>query len=358
MKLSVKKADLARELQHLQAVAGRKGMAILDHALLTMSGTTLTMVATDLDVTLKATCEAVGDAGQTTVGAKKLYEIVRELPDGQVEIDAQETAVAIAAGAFKSKMPTLPVADFPAVPDVQDTNAETMPTADLKAMVERTRFAITASDTRYYLNGALLIGTVAMVATDGHRLALAQRADVDGQPSQIIPGKTLGELARLLERDDAAQEVEIRRGPQHLQFVCGNRVLTSQLIDAQFPAWDRVIPKGNDKRVTFDRVELQRALVRVGLVAKNSVKLALSVGECVVTAASPEYGDAAERLAVQYSAEDMELNVNPHYVRDFLGVIETEQVTADLKTPEAQVLFTPVGETDKSYTYVVMPMRV
>lgn len=358
MQITTTKADLARELHLLQSVTDRKKLAILENVLLTMAGDGLTLVATDLEVAIRCRlADASGTPGSTTIPGTKLYEIVRALPEGEVVIEADDKKATVRGGSFRSQMPTMATVDFPIMPPV-DALPETISAAALKSLVGRVKFAVTQQDTRYYLNGALLIGTIGMVATDGHRLALAQVGEVDGQPSVIVPAKTLAELAKLLDKEDS--DVEVRRSDRHISFTFknGTRELISQLVDGKFPAWDRVIPKGNDKRATIERTPFQRAVARVALVTKQSIRMEFAAGKCMLSASSPEYGEAREEIAIDYSSPDIAINLNPRYVEDFLSVVESDLIYFEAKTPESQVTMSPVGETDKAYTYVLMPMRL
>jgi DNA polymerase-3 subunit beta len=235
-------------------------------------------------------------------------------------------------------------------------------------MVARTQFAITSEDTRFFLNGALFIlrpGSMSLVASDGHRLALVtvdrdagSHKDAD-EVRAILPKKTLGELARLLQ--DGEEDIRYERGENHLFFDVGGRLLISRMIDGQFPAYERVIPKGNDKRIEFDRDRLTNAVRRVALLSNErsrAVKIQIAPGRVDVTSSSPELGEATETLPVEYTGEAMQISFNAQYVLDFLSAVSTDVVSLELKDEVSQAVMKPVGADSCDYTYVIMPMRV
>lgn len=234
-------------------------------------------------------------------------------------------------------------------------------------MVAKTQFAITGEDTRFFLNGALFVlkpDSMSLVATDGHRLALVsvERKGAAGDADEIkaiLPKKTLGELARLLAEGD--EDIRYERGENHLFFRVGGRLLISRMIDGQFPAYERVIPKGNDKHLEFERDRLSNAVKRVALLSSErsrAVKFQISTGKVDVTSSSPELGEAHETLLVDYSGEPMQISFNAQYILDFLTAVPTDVVALDLKDEVSQAVMHPVGAEGYEYTYVIMPMRV
>ncbi len=369
MELVVRKNDLLRELQLFQGIVERKNtIPILANVLMEASGDEVRMLATDLEVGLRTRCAAsVSRPGSLTLPAKKFFEIVRALPDTDVRIEHQNTTVTVAADRFDSKMQTLPREDFPTVPDAAGTGVATLPGKVFREMVARTQFAITSEDTRYFLNGAQLVLTAAnmtLVATDGHRLALvtvpresAERAE---ELKVILPKKTLMELSRLLGEGDEA--IHYEQGENHLFFQVGERLLISRKIDGQFPAYERVIPKGNDKRIEFERDRVTSAIKRVALLSNErsrAVKLLIEGGKVEVTSSSPEFGEAKEQLNIEYSGPAMQICFNAQYVLDFLSVVETDAVALELKDEVSQALMRPVNPpAGHEYTYVIMPMRI
>jgi DNA polymerase-3 subunit beta len=329
------------------------------------------MLATDLEVALRSRCDAAVDKpGTLTLPAKKLYEIVKALPETDVRIAEDKNGVKVAADRFDSRMQTLPKEDFPAVPEAGGTVSATLPRAAVKEMVAKTQFAITGEDTRYFLNGALFIlqpGSMSLVATDGHRLALVNvdrpktaAKSKDGEESRaILPRKTLWELGKLLSEGDG--DIQYERGENHLFFEVGGRMLISRMIDGQFPAFERVIPKGNNKRIEFERERLTNAVRRVALLSNErsrAVKFQLDKGKVEVTSSSPEFGEAKETIPVEYSDASMQICFNAQYVMDFLGAVDTDQVALELKDEVSQAVMKPLGTQGYDYTYVIMPMRV
>ena len=373
MDLVVKKNDLLRELQLFQGIVERKStIPILANVLMEARGNEIRMLATDLEVGLRSRCDAVVEKpGTLTLPAKKLYEIVKALPETDVRIAEDKNGVKVTADRFDSRMQTLPKEDFPAVPEATGVTNATLPRAAVKEMVAKTQFAITGEDTRFFLNGALFIlGTTSMslVATDGHRLALVNvdRPKGSAKPSKdgdevraILPRKTLWELGKLLMEGDG--DIRYERGENHLFFEVGGRMLISRMIDGQFPAFERVIPKGNNKRIEFERERLTNAVKRVALLSNErsrSVKFQLDKGKVEVTSSSPEFGEAKETLAVDYSDVSMQICFNAQYVMDFLGAVDTDLVALELKDEVSQAVMKPIGTEGYDYTYVIMPMRV
>ena len=371
MELVVTKNDLLRELQLFQGIVERKNtIPILANVLMEAKGNEIRILATDLEVGLRSRCAAaVEKSGSLTLPAKKLYEIVKALPEGDVRITEDKNGVKVAADRFESRLQTLPKEDFPAVPDASGTISAILPRAAVREMVAKTQFAITGEDTRYFLNGALFIlqpGTMSLVATDGHRLALVNvdRPKAEGAKETediraILPRKTLWELGKLLTNGDG--DISYERGENHLFFEVGDRMLISRMIDGQFPAFERVIPKGNNQRVEFERERLTNAVKRVALLSNErsrAVKFQLDKGKVEVTSSSPEFGEAREVLPVDYSDGSMQICFNAQYVMDFLGAVDTDNVALELKDEVSQAVMKPVGTVGYDYTYVIMPMRV
>ena len=329
------------------------------------------MLATDLEVALRSRCEAtVTKAGVLTLPAKKLYEIVRALPETEVRISEDKKGVRVAADRFTSRIQTLPREDFPALPEPAAKVRAMLPAEALREMVAKTQFAITGEDTRFFLNGALMIlrnDSMSLVATDGHRLALVTvprtSGDTTGKDDEetrvILPKKTLLELGKLL--DDENKETYYERGENHLFFEVGGRMLISRMIDGQFPAFERVIPEGNNKDVEFERDRLTSAIKRVALLSNErsrAVKVEISKGKAEVTSSSSEFGEASEQIFVEYSGSALGISFNAQYVLDFLNVVETDVVMLSLKDEVSQAVMKPVGAAGYDYTYVIMPMRI
>ncbi|MXZ72276.1 MAG: DNA polymerase III subunit beta [Acidobacteria bacterium] len=383
MELSVRKSHLLHELQLCQGIVERKNtIPILSNVLLETDGDdSVELLATDLDVTLRTRCEAsIGRAGSVTVPAKKLFEIVRNLPETEILIrEEAKGTVSVQAENFHSKLQTLPREDFPTLPDVAEDGAVPVDRAALRGMVSKTSFAITGEDTRFYLNGALFVvknEAMSLIATDGHRLALAAvsrdaEAPAVGELSAILPKKTLNEVNRLLVDGDGDLQYSI--GESHLFFQVDGRLLISRNIDATFPTYERVIPTSNDKTVEIDRDRLTSAIRRVALLSNersHAMKFQITAKaradaadgapdgpSAEVSAESPEHGRANEIIPIDYDGPDLLICFNAQYVLDFLGVVETEAVTLELKDETSQAVMHPTGE-ESNYTYVIMPMRV
>jgi len=339
MELVVRKTDLLRELQLFQGIVERKNtIPILANVLLEANGTEMKMLATDLEVGLRSKCPAtVSKGGSLTLPAKKLYEIVKALPETDVRIEEDKGGVKVA----------------------------------------KTQFAITGEDTRYFLNGALFLlrpDALGLVSTDGHRLAhitvareakTAKRGKADGTDAGdenrvILPRKTLLELGRLLG-EGGEGPILYERGENHLFFTVGDRLLISRMIDGQFPAFERVIPKNNDKHVEFDRDRLTSAVKRVALLSNErsrAVKFQIDKGKVEIASSSPEFGEAKEVLMVDYAAAPVTICFNAQYVLDFLAVVETDTISLDFKDEMSQAVLKPLGGEGYEYTYVIMPMRI
>jgi len=370
MEIVVRKNDLLRELQLFQGIVERKNtIPILANVRMEAKGEEVSFLATDLEVGLRSRCAAsVTKAGVLTLPAKKLYEIVKSLPETDIRIAEDKRGVKVAAERFDSRLQTLPREDFPTLPESGGSPRFTLSREGVKEMVAKTQFAITGEDTRYFLNGALFVlrpEVMNLVATDGHRLALVSVAR-DGKEEKdaeevkaILPKKTLGELGRLLAEGDG--DITYERGENHLFFDVDGRLLISRMIDGQFPAYERVIPKGNDKRIEFERDRLTNAVKRVALLSNErsrAVKIQLEKGKVDVTSSSPELGEATETLPVEYDGGAMQICFNAQYMLDFLAVVSTDIVSLELKDEVSQAVMKPVGAEGYDYTYVIMPMRV
>ena len=367
MELVVRKSELLRELQLFQGIVERKNtIPILANVLIEAKGDEVRMLATDLEVALRSRCHAsVAKGGSLTLPAKKLYEIVKALPETDVRIEEDKNGVKVAADRFDSRMQTLPREDFPTLPDATGKARASLPRNALREMVTKTQFAITGEDTRYFLNGAKFVlrpDSLTLVATDGHRLALVEvpyKVGVTEEVGLILPKKTLLELGKLLAEGDG--DVLFESGENHLFFDVGGRVLISRMIDGQFPAYERVIPKNNDKEIDFERERLTSAVKRVALLSNErsrAVKFEINKGKVDVTSSSSEFGEAREEIAVDYTGPSLSISFNAQYVLDFLGVVETDSVQLSLKDEVSQAVMRPLGAEGYDYTYVIMPMRI
>jgi DNA polymerase-3 subunit beta len=367
MEILVRRSDLVKELQLVQGIVERKNsIPILSNVLVEASGDRLRVSATDLDVSLRCGCGAqVVREGAVTLGAKKLYEIVRSLPESDVRIDVQPDAWAtIECERSVFKVAGLPREDFPTLPDTRAGKTVDIPAAVLAALIQRTGFAITAEDARYYLAGALLIleaGSAAMVATDGHRLAWAQRRAEIKVPEAVkvlVPRKAIAELSRLIEGEET---LGFQRAEGHLLFTAGGRVLASKMVEAQFPAYEKVIAVVGDKKLSLGREVLLSAIRRVSLLSSErnrAIRVAVDDGRLELSASSPDLGEARESVPTEYTGDAVEIGFNAQYLLDFLSVAGTDEVGLELKDSESQGLLRPIGDSDgDDYRYVVMPMR-
>jgi DNA polymerase-3 subunit beta len=367
MEFRARRGDLVKELQLVQGIVERKSsIPILSNVLLEAEGESLAVSATDLDVSLRGGLRAVvGQPGAVTLQARKLYEVVRSLPEADVQVRLlPDSWVSIECGQSHFKMAGLPREDFPTLPEVPEGGGVAVPGATLRDLIARTAFAITAEDARYYLGGALLLleeHRVVMVATDGHRLSYAERrGDVKVKEAQriLIPRKALQELGHLLEEADTAR---FQRTENHLVFTLGHRLLASKTIEGQFPAFEKVVGGPGGRLVELEREALSAALRRVSLLSSErsrAVKVSLSAGQMELSASSPDLGEAREALPTAYRGEDIEVGFNAQYLLDFLTVAGTENVTFELKDGDSQGLMRPQGLADTDHRYVVMPMRL
>jgi DNA polymerase-3 subunit beta len=367
MEISVRRNDLVKELHLVQGIVERKNsIPILSNILAEARAGELRLSATDLDVSLRCGCAAqVQSEGAITLGAKKLYEIARSLPESDVRLKLLPDSWAqIECDRVSFKVAGLPREDFPALPEAKASKGVKIPGELLRDLIARTAFAITAEDARYYLAGALMViekDAVALVATDGHRLAYARRgASLSGAEATrvLVPRKAIFELARLLEVGD---DVVFQQVENHQVFSVGERTLSSKSIEGQFPAFERVIAVDADKKASVPREGLAAAIRRVSLLSSErsrAVKLSLAAGRLELVASSPDLGEARESLEVEYKGPAVEIGFNAQYLLDFLGVAASGNVALELKDAESQGLLKPLGDGGSDYRYVVMPMRL
>jgi DNA polymerase-3 subunit beta len=369
MDILVRRNDLVKELHLVQGIVERKNsIPILSNVLAEAQAGELRISATDLDVSVRCGCPAqVVREGALTLSAKKLYEIVRSLPESDLSLKVEEDDWArIKCERVEFKIAGLPREDFPTLPSSRQNRAVEVPVGTLRALIQRTSFAITAEDARYYLAGGLLLldkDGAAMVATDGHRLAWAQRKStvkVTDPQRVLIPRKAITELGRLMDELGEEEGVAFSHADGHLVFSVGGRTLASKVVEGQFPAFEKVIAITGDKKVTVGRDTLQNAIRRVSLLSSErgrAVRVTLDEGRLEISASSPELGEARESLPVDYAGQTAEVGFNAQYILDFLGVVGTEDVTLELKDAESQGVLRPAADEGGEYCYVVMPMR-
>lgn len=369
MDFVVKKADLLRELQYVQGVVEKKTtVPILANILLATTGNSLVVTGTDLDVTIECACKAqVKVSGALTVSAKKLFEIIRLLPDAS-EVHFKSEArewINITCERSKFKIAGLSKENFPDVPRVEGESV-TLLSGHLKHMISRCIFAITQEESRFALNGALMIlrpNQLTFVTTDGHRLALIQReteiAGLEGEMKNLVPRKTLVELNKLTGAGE--EVVSFARDENHFFFKVGERLLISRLLSGQFPNYDMVIPSGNDKEVGLGTLRFADALRRVAVMAdeqSRAVRFSLEEGQLEVSSSSADYGEAKEVIPAEYGGEPLVICFNSQYVLEFLAGLDSEKVGLFLKDAETQGLLKPANGSDYEHLYVVMPMKL
>jgi DNA polymerase III subunit beta len=371
MKVTVERSALLKCLGHVHRVVERRNtIPILANVLIRAENAKLAVKATDLDLEVIETIAAdIAGPGATTVPAHMIYDIVRKLPEGaQVVLDAsgERGSLTIRAGRAQFSLQTLPESDFPDLAAGEMTHRFTVSAKDLKRLIDKTQFAISTEETRYYLNGIYLHGldgkdaTLRAVATDGHRLAqvdLPAPSGAAGMPGVIVPRKTVGEVQRLIE--DAEAEITIELSQTKIRFKLGDVVLTSKLIDGTFPDYARVIPLGNDKELTVDKPDFEAAVDRVSTVSSErgrAVKLSLSAGKLILSVTNPDSGSATEEIEVEYDAERLDIGFNSRYLLDIAAQIEGEVAVLRLADPGSPTL---IQDRDaKDALYVLMPMRV
>ncbi len=370
MQFSVSKNVLLKELNLLQGIVEKKStIPILSNVLIeTVNDSTISLVATDLDVSLQTECAAEsGRSGSIVLQARKLFEIVRNLPDAEINFAKEDNDwVKIVCASSEFRIVGQSKEHFPSTPKAEKAGV-TIPAAVLHGLINRTVFAITQEESRYALNGALLSfgeGRLQMVATDGHRLALAAASldqVVDGADplKVIIPKKALIELARLTA--GAEEDLELSRDENHLYFEIQNRHLTSRMLAGQFPNYDLVLPKNNDKSISLNVDRITQSIKRAALMAderSHGVKVDLATGKLSITSQSADVGEAKEVIPLDYTGDNLSIGFNAQYVLDFLGVVGTDEVLFEFKDEQSPALLRPSGDGQSDYKYVVMPMRL
>jgi DNA polymerase-3 subunit beta len=372
MKVTVERSELLRSLSHVHRVVERRNtIPILANVLIRAESGQLAFKATDLDLeVLEAIPAEVAAGGVTTVPAHMFYDIVRKLPEGAqivLEGSGDRAVVLIRAGRSRFTLQTLPESDFPDLAAGDMSHRFVLSAADLKRLIDKTQFAISTEETRYYLNGIYLHtagegrkAVLRAVATDGHRLAqveLPAPAGAAGMPGIIVPRKTVGEVQRLVEDIDG--EIAIELSPTKIRFTIGRVVLTSKLIDGTFPDYAKVIPLGNDKELEVEKHDFEQAVDRVSTIASErgrAVKLSLSGSRLVLSVTNPDSGSATEEIEVGYDADPIDIGFNSRYLLDIAAQIEGDTAVLKLADPGSPTL---IQDKDaKGALYVLMPMRV
>lgn len=367
MRFSVGKNVLLKELNLLQGIVEKKStIPILSNVLIeTVNDSTISLVATDLDVSLQTECSAESERpGSMVLQARKLFEIVRNLPDAEINFTKEDNDwVKVLCASSEFRIVGQAKEHFPSTPKAEKAGI-TIPAKVLHNLINRTVFAITQEESRYALNGALLQfgeGRLQMVATDGHRLALAV-SDLESSVESfrvIIPKKALIELAKLTA--GAEEEMEMSRDENHLYFEIQSRHLTSRMLAGQFPNYDLVLPKNNDKSISLNADKITQAIRRAALMAderSHGIKVDLANGKLSITSQSADVGEAKEMIPLDYSGDSLSIGFNAQYMLDFLGVVGTDEVYFEFKDEQSPALLRPSGEGEADYKYVVMPMRL
>jgi DNA polymerase III subunit beta len=370
LEINVSKFDLLRELTATQGVVERKTtIPILSNYLFEASGDKLSLTATDLDLSLRTSCNAkVKKEGACTIPARKLYDYVKLLPDADITIKLLENHwVSIRCGRSNTKMVGMARSNFPSLPVFPTAGAIKIPAQVLRSMIAKTGFAIATEESRYTLNGALMVlkpESITMVATDGHRLAHIERSGekfegVSGEMKTLVPKKAMDELKSLLDAD--VETIEFAKDESTLFFRVGARLLTSRQLTGQFPNYEAVLPKDNNKSVTVHGEELGAAISRVAQFAderSRAVRLKLEKGELKLSASSTETGESEDSIEVVYNGDAMAIGFNAQYLIDFIKATGSGEVKLELKDPQSAGQLRPAEGEDYKYRYIVMPMRI
>jgi len=367
MKIAIERADLLQALGRVQSVVERRNtIPILSNVMMSASDGRLNFVATDLDIEISESAGANVDApGDITAPAHTLYDIARKLPDGaQVSLKINnDDRLDVDAGRAHFPLPLLPAGDFPKMTADGFTHEFDISAADLRRLIDKTKFAISTEETRYYLNGIYVHahdGALRAVATDGHRLALSETPlpnGAAGLPGVIVPRKTVAEIRRLIDGLDG--DVGVAVSDAKIRFSLESAILTSKLIDGTFPDYERVIPRNNDRELIIDNKVFADAVDRVATISaekSRSIKLSLSKDSLSLLVNNPESGNAHEDLMVDYGSDPLEIGFNAKYLLDVAGQIEGRDATFMLDGPASPALVK--DSEDKDSLFVLMPLRV
>ena len=372
MEFTVGKSELVRELSLSQGVVEKKTtIPILSNVLLEASGDRVTLTATDLELGIRCSCPAeVKKEGSGTVPARKLLDFVRLLPEANLTMKFMENHWAtITCGRSKTRIAGMSRESFPELPQMPEPIAQ-VPVKTLASMIARTSFAISMEESRFTLNGALLLMRpegLTMVATDGHRLAFVQAApaesgQVDQQFRALVPKKAMAELIKLAEDAGPEGTALFAGDDNHLYFQVGHRLLMTRKLTGNFPDYERVLPKDHGLRATLRKDEIRAAIERVAQFAderSRAIRVRFVAGEVQVFSSSVEMGESEESVTSEYQGPDLEIGFNAQYLLDFLRAIPQDHVSFELKDQKSAGEMRPAGEnvTDQ-YRYVVMPMRI
>jgi len=370
MEFSVKKFDLLEELQLTQGVVERKTtIPILSHLLCEAKGNRLSITATDLELSIRTSCEAkVKKEGAGTIPAKKLLELVRLLPDEEIRFKLLENHyVQVTCDRKNYKLVGMSKDNFPALPNFPHALVK-IPAKLLAGVIAKTTFAISLEESRYTLNGALLVlkpNSLTMVATDGHRLAMVETdhkfEGLNTETRVLVPKKAMNEVQRLAAESGDDGTVDFGQDESHLFFQFGPRLLTSRKLTGQFPNYEAVLPRDANKTVVLERAELHDALRRVSQLAdqrSHAVKFMLAKEGLEISASSPEFGEAKEVIEKEFNGETIAIGFNAQYLLDFLGAAADGPISFELKDEQSAGQLRPLADESSRYRYVVMPMRI
>ena len=370
MEFSVKKFDLQRELQLTQGVVERKTtIPILSNLLCEAKGNRVTITATDLELSIRTSCEAkVKKEGAGTIPAKKLLELVRLLPDEEIKFKLLDNHwVQITSDRRNYKLVGMAKDNFPSLPGFPHALVK-IPAKLLADVIAKTTFAISLEESRYTLNGALLVlkpNSITMVATDGHRLAMVETdhkfEGFSNETRVLVPKKAMTEVQRLAAESGDEASIEFAQDESHLFFQFDGRLLTSRKLTGQFPNYEAVLPRDVNKTVVLERAELQDALRRVSQLAdqrSHAVKFMLSKEGLEISASSPEYGEAKEVIEKDFKGETISIGFNAQYLLDFLAASTDGPISFELKDEQSAGQLRPLADESSRYRYVVMPMRI
>jgi DNA polymerase III subunit beta len=371
MEITISKFELLRELTATQGVVERKTtIPILSNYLFEAAGDRLQLTATDLDLSLRTACTAkVKKEGACTIPARKLYDYVKLLPDADITIKLLENHwVSIRCGRSNTKMVGMARSNFPALPVFPTAGVVKIPVAVLRSMIAKTGFAIAHEESRYTLNGALMVlksESITMVATDGHRLAHIERAGekfegVSGEMKTLVPKKAMDELKSLLDATDA-ETIDFAKDESTLYFRVGQRLLTSRQLTGQFPNYEAVLPKEITKSIAVQGADLGAAISRVAQFAderSHAVRLRLEKDELKLSASSTDSGESEDSIEIAYAGDPMTIGFNAQYLIDFIKATGSSEVKLELKDAQSAGQFRPAEGDDYKYRYIVMPMRI
>jgi len=371
MEITVSKSELLKELTATQGVVERKTtIPILSNYLFEAADDRLALTATDLDLSLRTSCASkVKKEGSCTIPARKLYDYVRLLPDGDISIKLLENHwISIRCGRSNTKMVGMARANFPTLPVFPTAGAVKIPAKVLRAMIGKTIFAIANEESRYTLNGALMVlkpESITMVATDGHRLAHVERPGekfegISGEMKTLVPKKAMNELRILLDATDS-DHVEFAKDDSTLFFRIGQRLLTSRQLTGQFPNYEAVLPKDNNKSITVKAADFSSAIQRVAQFAderSGAIRMKLEKNELKISSSSTETGESEDSLETAYDGDLVTMGFNSAYLLDFLKAAGADQVRLEFKDSQSAGQLRPEEGEDYKYRYIVMPMRI